>query len=84
MTQTCDGWLIALLLPLAALGVAGGAAAPANAVPQWWKADTHVHSVFSADALPDVGVLSKGARERGYNAIFLSDHGWAATSPSAP
>ncbi len=36
--------------------------------------ETHVHSVFSADAVADVGVLAVTARALGYDAVFLTDH----------
>jgi hypothetical protein len=40
----------------------------------WYKTDTHVHSVVSGDALSDLGILSKTAKEQGYDAFFLTDH----------
>src|SRR4051812_30228539 len=48
----------------------------ASAAPSgtWYKTDTHVHSVFSGDAVADLGVLSQSAKARGYDALFLTDH----------
>src|SRR5919204_6561967 len=46
----------------------------ASAAGQWFKTDTHVHSVVSGDALDDVGILSQKLKAKGYNAIFLTDH----------
>src|SRR5215213_10151450 len=44
----------------------------------WYKTDTHVHSVVSADALSDLGILSQTAKQQGYNALFLTDHNGAS------
>jgi hypothetical protein len=41
---------------------------------QWYKTDLHVHSVFSAEAFDDLGILSQAAKSLGYNALFLTDH----------
>jgi len=40
----------------------------------WLMIETHVHSVFSSDAVADVGVLATTARQLGYDAVFLTDH----------
>src|SRR3954467_4075331 len=50
-------------------------ALPATAAAdQWFKTDTHVHSVVSGDALPDLGIISAAGKARGYNAMFVTDH----------
>src|SRR4051794_34187511 len=50
-------------------------ALPATAAAdQWFKTDTHVHSVVSGDGLPDLGIISAAAKARGYNAMFITDH----------
>ncbi len=41
---------------------------------QWYKTDTHVHSIVSADALADIGIHSQAAQAQGYDALFLTDH----------
>ncbi len=76
-----------------ALGAAGALAALALALPgdgppapgalgwTWYKTDTHVHSVISGDAAPDLGIIAAGAKKFGYNALFLTDHNLASTFP---
>ena len=61
----------------------GGAAERsfATASWQWYKADFHVHSVVSADAFPDLGVISASAKANGFNAIFLTDHNLGSNFP---
>jgi hypothetical protein len=61
----------------------GGAAGRSLATPswQWYKADFHVHSVVSADAFPDLGVISASAKANGFNAIFLTDHNLGSNFP---
>uniref|UniRef100_A0A7C1X4D6 Uncharacterized protein n=1 Tax=Thermomicrobium roseum TaxID=500 RepID=A0A7C1X4D6_THERO len=66
--------LLALLL-----GLILGPPLPADATDgavagHWFRIETHVHSVFSSDAVADVGVLATTARTLGYNAVFLTDH----------
>lgn len=66
--------LLALLL-----GLILGPPLPADATDgavagHWFRIETHVHSVFSSDAVADVGVLARTARTLGYNAVFLTDH----------
>jgi hypothetical protein len=60
-----------------------GAAEPSLAAPswQWYKADFHVHSVVSADAFPDLGVISSSAKVNGFNAVFLTDHNLGSNFP---
>ena len=55
-----------------------GTAAAAGSVSQWYATDLHVHSTVSADARPDLGILTKNARAAGFNAIFLTDHNQAS------
>ena len=50
----------------------------AGPTSQWYAADLHVHSTVSADARPDLGILTKNARAAGFNAIFLTDHNQAS------
>src|SRR3954462_8084706 len=50
-------------------------AVPATAAgDQWFKTDTHVHSVVSGDGLPDLGIISSAGKARGFNAMFITDH----------
>jgi hypothetical protein len=49
---------------------------------QWYKTDTHIHSSVSADAYPDLGILSNNAKAAGYNAIFATDHNLASDFPA--
>lgn len=55
-------------------GLSTTAVAAAPSGWQWYKTDTHVHSVLSGDALDDLGIISKAAKDRGYNAMFITDH----------
>jgi hypothetical protein len=64
---------LTLVSTLAAAGVLALPAA-ARAAGQWFKTDTHVHSVVSGDAIDDVGILSQKLKAKGYNAAFLTDH----------
>ena len=69
----------ALMLTLLSLLLAipsGWGSLHSSAAPgwNWYKTDTHTHSVFSADALSDLGILSQAAKAGGYNALFLTDH----------
>jgi hypothetical protein len=54
--------------------VSGGSRGVAASTPQWWKTDLHDHSVISADAFPDLGIMAQSAKANGFNAIFLTDH----------
>lgn len=54
----------------------------AQASWQWYKADTHIHSVVSADAYPDLGILTSKAKAAGFNAIFVTDHNLASDFPA--
>ncbi len=45
----------------------------------WYQTDTHVHSVVSADAVGDLGVVTAMAKANGYDAIFLTDHNYASS-----
>ena len=48
---------------------------------QWYKTDLHSHSVFSAEAYDDLGIVSNAAKSQGYNAIFLTDHNLGSSFP---
>ena len=48
---------------------------------QWYKTDLHAHSVISADAYTDLGIISQSAKAQGYNALFLTDHNLASDFP---
>jgi hypothetical protein len=61
-----------------AVGPWHGTPAAAGPVSQWYATDLHVHSTVSADARPDLGILTKNARAAGFNAIFLTDHNQAS------
>jgi hypothetical protein len=55
--------------------VAGAlAVAPVAGADQWYKTDTHVHSAVSGDATDDIGIISQAAKDRGYDALMLTDH----------
>src|SRR5215217_2462707 len=41
---------------------------------QWYKTDPHVHSVTGGDGFDDYGIISRAAKDRGYDALFLTDH----------
>src|SRR3954452_2760606 len=57
-------------------------AAPGAGADQWCKTDTHVHSsAVSGDAPQDIGIISQVARDRGFDAMFLTDHTAAGTQP---
>ena len=64
-----------LLVSTSGWGLLRSVAAPGW---NWYKTDTHVHSVVSADALSDLGILSQTAKQQGYNALFLTDHNGAS------
>ena len=72
--------------------VAGGALAaaclllPASAVVagtswQWYTVDTHVHSVISGDAYPDLPIIARNAQAVGINAVMIGDHNLASSFP---
>jgi chitodextrinase len=48
---------------------------------QWYKTDTHVHSVFSGDGDPDLGIISNSGIASGYAAFFLTDHHMGSSFP---
>ncbi len=54
---------------------------PTGQPKQWFKSDLHIHSVVSADAYPDLGILSSAAQAAGYNALFVTDHNRASDFP---
>src|SRR2546428_9868249 len=64
-----------------ALSSASPQAVAASSSGSWYKADLHVHSVISADAFPDLGILTQAAKNAGYNAIFLTDHNLGSNFP---
>jgi len=58
-----------------ASGVSSPGSTPAGGLGwQWYKTDTHVHSVFSSDAGPDLGIISRSGQLNHYSALFLTDH----------
>jgi len=63
---------------LVAPGAWQGTAVAVGTASQWYATDLHVHSTVSADARPDLGILTKNARAAGFNAIFLTDHNQAS------
>jgi len=63
---------------LVAPGAWQGTAVAVGPASQWYATDLHVHSTVSADARPDLGILTKNARAAGFNAIFLTDHNQAS------
>src|SRR5690349_12337507 len=71
--------IIALVAGVAALIPAGAPGVAAAAYSGWYKSDLHVHSVYSADARPDLGIVAKNAAAAGYNAVFITDHNLAST-----
>jgi Bacterial Ig domain len=50
----------------------------------WFKTDTHVHSTFGGDAFDDLGIIAAAAKDRGYNAVFLTDHHGGSSFPIGP
>src|SRR5580765_4834794 len=67
----------ALLVTIVAVLAAAVLPVAALADPQpssWYKADLHVHSAVSGDALQDIGIMADATKKLGYNAIFLTDH----------
>jgi hypothetical protein len=46
----------------------------ALAADQWYQADLHRHSVLSADAKVDLGIVAQNMRALGFNAVFVTDH----------
>ncbi len=48
---------------------------------QWYMADTHVHSVISGDAYPDLPIIAQNAKAIGINAVMLGDHNLASSFP---
>jgi hypothetical protein len=65
---------------IAAVVACAVAAAQASAA-QWYKADLHAHSVFSADGYPDFGIISQSAKAAGFNAMFVTDHQLGSNFP---
>jgi len=73
-----------LALGLVMLSLLGGIprqSSLAQTSRQWYKTDLHVHSVISADAYDDLGILSQAAKSQNYNALFLTDHNLASSFP---
>jgi chitodextrinase len=69
--RTRTGWPLLALLAALLTALAAPAAAPAA---QWFKTDFHRHSVLSADARADLGVVATNMKSLGYNAVFVTDH----------
>ena len=65
--------VLLLLLPTGSATFSVRASEP-PAAGRWFMVETHVHSVFSADATADIGILATRARALGYDAVFLTDH----------
>jgi len=60
--------LALILMPVAALS--SQAQGPLN---EWYQIDTHVHSVVSAEAQVDAGIISQ-AQAFGYDGLMITDH----------
>src|SRR5215217_6771805 len=75
--------LLAMALSLLFVSMRAWVPAPSSAASgwNWYKTDTHFHSVVSGDALADVGIISQAGQARGYDAIFLTDHQHASEFP---
>jgi hypothetical protein len=56
-------------------------AVAAGVARHWYKTDTHVHSVWSADAFNDFGIITAAAKANRYDALVLSDHDSASAFP---
>ena len=73
------------LFSLAMIGLVGlgivlsATSTSANTTWNWYRTDTHVHSVVSADAFVDIGIIAYQAQLSGYDAVFLTDHNGAST-----
>jgi hypothetical protein len=64
-----------LLISLASAEMARGRPAPQNQPLNWYKGNTHTHTINSdGDSAPDEVV--RWYRERGYNFLVLSDHNY--------
>ncbi|MFL5759066.1 MAG: hypothetical protein ACJ789_04965 [Thermomicrobiales bacterium] len=73
--------LVGLLTALPLLPISSSQIASGQTGWTWYKTDTHIHSVFSGDALDDLGIMSQTAKNHGYNALFLTDHNLAGDFP---
>lgn len=74
--------LLSVLTLAGTILASGTVPARADAAPasgRWFRLETHVHSVFSSDAVADVGVLAATARALDYDAVFLTDHNGGST-----
>ncbi len=75
--RSLSGRRIALALVAATLIatlIAALGAGDAPAADQWFKTDLHRHSVLSADAKADLGIVAQNMKSLGYNAVFVTDH----------
>ena len=61
--------------------IAFAMAASHASAAQWYKADLHAHSAFSADGYPDFGIMSQSAQAAGFNAMFVTDHNLGSNFP---
>jgi hypothetical protein len=73
--------LALLLVLLGLLSLVPGQVSTAQTSGQWYKTDLHVHSVLSADAFTDLGIISQSAKSLGYSALFLTDHNLGSSFP---
>lgn len=68
---------------VAALAAASPSEATAAHAGGWLRVDTHLHSVWSGDGLPDLGILAEAASARGYDAVFVTDHAAGANGTTS-
>jgi hypothetical protein len=66
--------LVTVLIPVAVPVIVGTSELASAATSNWYAVDLHAHSVVSADAIPDVGIIKRNAKQAGLSAVFLSDH----------
>ncbi len=66
--------LVMVLIVTSMVFLPGRPQLEAASTMQWYRTDTHVHTVFSGDALDDFGIIAEAGKSRGYDAFFLTDH----------
>lgn len=76
-------WALPVVLVPAVLTVGSQPEATGTPLPagQWYQTDTHVHSVTGGDGFDDYGILSQAAKDKGYDALFMTDHQGASSFP---
>jgi hypothetical protein len=66
-------WRVVALGMLSAFGATGHAASPGSPPLNWYRGNTHAHTLNAdGDATPDV--VARWYREHGYQFLFITDH----------